>query len=58
MTTLASSTEEILEKLMRLAYGDLTLLQTALDETAKAVGGIPQRRREAKSHSRDSKATV
>lgn len=41
MTTLASSTEAILEKLMRLAYGDLELVQRALAETAHDAGGIP-----------------
>jgi hypothetical protein len=42
MTTLASSTEAILEKLMRLAYGDLELVQRALAETARDAGGVPR----------------
>jgi hypothetical protein len=41
MTTLASRTEEILEKLVRLAYGDFELVQKALADTAKDAGGVP-----------------
>lgn len=41
MTTLASRTEETLEKLVRLAYGDFELVQKALAETAQVAGGVP-----------------
>lgn len=42
MTTLASSTEEILEKLMRLANGNLEMVQEALAQAARERGGVPK----------------
>jgi hypothetical protein len=42
MTTLASSTEAILERLMRLANGNLELVQEALVQAAREPGGVPK----------------
>jgi hypothetical protein len=42
MTALASSTEAILEKLMRLANGNLELVQEALAQAAREPGAVPK----------------